>query len=106
MRIGGEISLWNPFEALGRNVPHRITHKRKQTPTLDFRPSTMPDPQDDHKILETSLRPDCGTTTTSTLLDLAPELIIRIASLLEIRDLLAFRRVCLDLIRRSQVASN
>lgn len=37
---------------------------------------------------------DRTTTTVLTLSDLPPELILRIASLLEVEDLLALRRVC------------
>ncbi|KAF9649209.1 hypothetical protein BDM02DRAFT_1948733 [Thelephora ganbajun] len=48
----------------------------------------MSDPEGGLKELATSSRVDGKTT----LIDLPPELILRIASLLEVRDLLAFRR--------------
>jgi len=58
------------------------------------RPSaTMSDPQGSHKEPATSSCVDEATRTTLTLSDLPPELILCIASLLEVGDLLALRRV-------------
>ena len=59
------------------------------------RPSaTMFDPQGSHKEMAASSYVDEAAKTTLTLSDLPPELILRIASLLEVGDLLALRRVC------------
>lgn len=55
----------------------------------------MPNFQGDYQKSDAGSRLDSATTTAPMLLDLAPELISRIASLLDVKDLLAFRRVCL-----------
>jgi len=54
----------------------------------------MSDPQGIHKVLATSSCVDEAAKTTLTLSDLPPELILRIAPLLEVEDLLALRMVC------------
>ena len=59
----------------------------------------MSDPQDNYDILAGCSRVDEAATVTSTLLNLPSELILRIASLLEIGDLLAVRRVRFELDR-------
>ena len=54
----------------------------------------MLDPEDSLNESATFSRVDEAITGTLTLQDLPPELILRIASLLELRDLLALRKVC------------
>ena len=53
----------------------------------------MSNPEDCHNVLASCSRVDEAAITTLSLLDLPSELILRIASLLEIGDLLALRRV-------------
>jgi len=53
----------------------------------------MADTKGTHKELATSSYVDEAAETTLTLSDLPSELILRIASLLEVGDLLALRRV-------------
>jgi hypothetical protein len=48
---------------------------------------------DSHETLATRSQVDEATAITLKLPDLPPELILRIASFLEVRDLLALRRV-------------
>ena len=54
----------------------------------------MSDPQGNHKELAASSYVDDPAKTRLTLSDLPPELILRIASLLEVEDLFASRTVC------------
>ena len=61
----------------------------------------MFNPDGSHNQLATRSWVDEVATTTLTPLDLPPELILRIASLLEVRDLLAFRGVRLMTIYES-----
>lgn len=53
----------------------------------------MSNPEDSCEELVASLRVNEPTTTTLTLSELPPELILRVASQLEVGDLLALRRV-------------
>ena len=53
----------------------------------------MSDPIDSREALATRSQVDEAAATTLKLQDLPPELILRIASFLEVRDLLALRRV-------------
>ena len=56
----------------------------------------MPDPEDSLNESAMFSRVGEATTGTLTLRDLPPELILRIASFLELRDLLALRKVCFE----------
>ena len=65
----------------------------------------MVDADDSHNQLARRSQVGEAVTTTLTLSDLPPELILRIASSLEVRDLLALRRVHFDLYELTSATS-